>query len=453
MTDLAAVVADAIVVPIEGGLRVVDPDGLVRSVPVLDELAARGISVIAWSDAVESRLEWARVDSDAMRVVVVDRPERAQQLPADVLAAALTQIDVGVADLFIGLAPAVIRDLEWSDRAGAYGVKRDHAATLDPEATASLLLRALHQLDPETMSQAPTLLAGLLRLHRIIRATQVSASLVRAFARRVGEPLPGIATADALRDRSRFLAWLAETWTRAATDPQALDERTLLLSEGPAQLLDDYLDDGLLEPVAMESAVSGLPFGVGGSSLGARAARVSRELAWIHDRLDAGGVSYQEWREIAGRWADVLALHFQDADSLTGDMAAGRNRINEAFRAWLDAHYPELSSLPSIPSPAMVHRTAHAMESRLGTGPQALVVVDGLSLAAWRALLPLIRRPDWRLGESTAFAWIPDDHVDLEAGDFRWTTTARLRAVNWHDCPRTRALEDVVGRFPKVGRA
>lgn len=402
---LATAVADRVVLPVEGALRVIDEDGLIRSVSVLDELAGRGIAVVVWSDPVASRLAWSGTDPAAKRIVIIDRPERSEQLPADALREAPSQLRLGVGDLFGGLAPAVVRDLEWGDREGAFAVKP--GANLDADATASLLLRSLHQLDPETMTRAETLLAGLLRLHQVTRATPISPSLLRVFANRVGDPLHGIDTADAVGDRARFLAWLSALWSAASSDPAAVEARALLLAEGPAQLLDDYLEDGLLEPVPPEVAVPGLPFGVGGSSAASRAARVSRELASITSRLDEGGVDYQAWREIAERWADALAVHYQDADALTADMQSARAALNAAFRAWLDGHFSKLSSLPWLPSPAMVHQTPDAMQARLGGAPQAVVVVDGLSLAAWRTLLAAIRRDAWHLTEATTFAWIP----------------------------------------------
>lgn len=404
---LATAVVDRITEALEGALRVIDEDGLVRSVSVLDELAARGVAVVVWSDPVASRLAWSRTNPAARRIVVVDRPERSEQLPADALREAPSQVRLGVGDLFGGLAPAVIRDLEWGDREGAFAVKPGTTASLDTDATASLLLRSLHQLDPETMTTAGTLLAGLLRLHRVARATPISPSLLRVFASRVGDPLPGIDTVDAVGDRGRFLSWLSALWSAASSDHAAVDARALLLAEGPAQLLDDYLDDGLLEPVPPELAVPGLPFGVGGSSAVSRAERVSRELASISSRLEEGDVDHRAWREIAERWADVLAMHYQDADALSADMQTLRTALNAAFRAWLDGHFSKLSSLPWLPSPAMVHQTADAMQARLGGAPQAVVVVDGLSLAAWRTLLAVIRRDAWRLTEATTFAWIP----------------------------------------------
>ena len=109
--------------------------------------------------------------------------------------------------------------------------------------------------------------------------------------------------------------------------------------------------------------------------------------------LEDSDIDYQGWRELAERWADVLATRYRDAADPTPEMATARTAINARFRAWLDAHYHELASLPSVPTPAMVHRTPHAMESRLGDGPLALIVIDGLSLALWRALEPLVRDP------------------------------------------------------------
>jgi hypothetical protein len=406
--DLATAIVERLTGYPGGHVRVVDPDGLVRSVPVLDFLAARGIAVVTWTDPVESRLQWSRIDPATPRAVIVERPERADQLPVDVRAIAAREITLLVDDLFAPLAPSVLRALEWPDRDAAFRIAAElPAKPLGSDATASLLLRRIYQLDPETMASQPVLLTGLLRLHRVVRANAVSPALASVFARRVSDPLPGLPTVEAILDRARFLAWLRDAWSVATTHEEAGDFRDLLFAEGPAQLLDDYLDDGLLEPADASAAVPGLPFGNVGNSVANRSARIDRELAWIAAELDADEPDYQGWREIAERWADVLATRYLDAAEATPGIREMRTRLNERFRTWLEAHYHELASLPAIPTPAMVHRTAHAMEGRLGDCPLALVVVDGLSLATWRALAPIVRRESWHVLEGTSFAWLP----------------------------------------------
>ena len=406
--DLASLIVDRLTAFPGGSVRVVDPDGLARSVPVLDLLAALEIGVVAWTDPVGSRLEWSRLDPTAARAVIVDRAERAEQLPADVRTVATREVVLVVDDVFAPLSAAVVRDLEWPDREAALQIAEGlPAKELTADATSSLLLRRIHQLDPETMTDRTVLLAGLLRLHRVVRAVGVSPALAAAFGRRIGDPLPGLPTVEGVLDRARFVAWLAHAWQTATTDPGATDLRQLFFAEGPAQLLDDYLDDGLIESADPGSAVTDLPFGVGGDSVASRRARVEREVAWINETLESGDPGYQEWREIAERWADALSTRYLDSAEATPAMRETRARLNERFRSWLEDHYHELASLPSIPTPAMVHRTAHAMEGRLGDGRLALVVVDGLSLATWRALTPIVRRDTWRVLEGTSFAWLP----------------------------------------------
>jgi PglZ domain len=407
-SELASAIVGRLTAYPGGSIRVVDPDGLVRSVPVLDMLAGRRIAAVTWSDPVESRLEWSRIDPGTPRIVIVDRPERADQLPVDVRAVASREIALMVDDLFVPLSPDLVRTLEWPDREAAFGIASElPAKAIGVDESASLLLRRIHQLDPETMTDPPIFLAGLLRLHRVARGSAVSPALAMAFARRVGDPLFPLATVDAVTDRARFVAWLADAWRAATTDATADRLRALLFAEGPAQLLDDYLVDGLLEPVEAVAAVSGLPFGVGGDSKASRDSRVERELDWILGLLDSADPGYQDWRELAERWADVLATRYLDFAEPSPRMLETRKRLNDRFRSWLEAHFHELASLPAIPAPAMVHKTAHAMEGRLGESPLALVIVDGLSLACWRALAPIVRRDDWHVLEATSFAWLP----------------------------------------------
>lgn len=81
--------------------------------------------------------------------------------------------------------------------------------------------------------------------------------------------------------------------------------------------------------------------------------------------------------------------------------------MEDAFWSWLPEHYPELAMLPTIAVPAMVHRAIRPLEVASRSGKIALVVVDGLSLAVWRSIVPIIRGNHWQVVEAATFAWLP----------------------------------------------
>ena len=386
----------------------IDPDGLVRSVAVLDALCIKTVDVVAWEEPLQSRLDWERPTPSGGRVVVVDQPYRADVLPADVLAVATRRVIVSADDHFAPLDRSIVVQLDWADREAAFAIAAElPAKPLDAGQTASQILRRLYRLDPDVMDKPQALLEGLLRYHRSMRAAPISASLAALFEEAVGDPLPGLKTAAALVDKGTFLLWLQTAWDAAATDANSGVLRSLRLADGPAQLLDDYFDQGALRPVDSTVAVGQLPFGVTADAGIDAKRRVESGLAAIRDALDAGEIAYDGWRAIAERWADVLAAQYTDVVEPGAALAALRVRMNTAFVAWLFDHYADLATLPTVAVPPMVHRAARVIEHASRETKVALVVVDGLSLAVWRTILPLTRRENWRISEASTFAWLP----------------------------------------------
>ena len=327
---------------------VVDPDGMVRSLPVLDALRAHAVDAVSWEEPLESRLGWENSGSVGGRLVVVEQPYRADVLPADVMEATSRRVAVSANHLFGPLDRSIVIQLDWADREAAFVV----AAQLPGKAltaieTASQLLRRLYRFDPDVMNRRSPLLEGLLRHHRAVRGAPISRSLAEAFSVAVGDPLPGLRTVDAVLDRSAFVAWLQASWDQAATDPGDGAMRALLLDDGPAQLLDDYFDDGVLRPIESEASVGTLPFGVSNDPGVETRLRVTSGIAAIGEALDGGSVTYDGWRAIAERWADVLAAEFSGVGEPDPNLGALRIRLNEAFVGWLFDHYAELATLPA----------------------------------------------------------------------------------------------------------
>lgn len=389
-------------------ITVVDPDGFVRSLPVLDALRQSAVEAVSWDEPLESRLAWEEPASVGGRLVIVDQPYRADVLPADILAATSRRVPISADQLFGPLDRSIVVQLDWADREAAYVVAHEMPAkALNASDTASQLLRRLHRLDPDVMSQPAALLEGLLRHHRAIRGAPISSSLAKVFADAVGDPLPGLRSIDAVVDRGAFVAWLQANWDQMATVAAAESIRALLLADGPAQLLDDYFEDGILRPVDQEASVGALPFGVSKDPSIVTRRRVASGIAAISEELDGGAVTYDGWRSIAERWAEVLAAQYSEVVEPGPDLAALRVRLNDAFVAWLFEHYSELATLPSVTVPAMVHRASRVLEADSRDGKVALVVVDGLSIAVWRTILPIIRAVDWRISEAATYAWLP----------------------------------------------
>ena len=88
-----------------------------------------------------------------------------------------------------------------------------------------------------------------------------------------------------------------------------------------------------------------------------------------------------------------------------------RDRIDEAFTAWIRQRFETLHNLPPSP-PVMIHQIPRLLARRLQEsrgGRVALVVMDGLALDQWVVVHELLaqQRPELRFREESLFAWIP----------------------------------------------
>ena len=136
----------------------------------------------------------------------------------------------------------------------------------------------------------------------------------------------------------------------------------------------------------------------------------------IEETIPKDAASHQVWLAFAPRWAQVNALVFgADEGTLDGTALERyrgiRDRIDEAFTAWIRQRFETLHNLPPSP-PVMIHQIPRLLARRLQesrNGKVALVVMDGLALDQWVVVQELLaqQRPELRFREDSLFAWIP----------------------------------------------
>jgi hypothetical protein len=83
-------------------------------------------------------------------------------------------------------------------------------------------------------------------------------------------------------------------------------------------------------------------------------------------------------------------------------------RCNSTYAKWINNNFPGLITIPSV-TPAMVHHLPHYMSySYSGTQkPQALIIIDGLSLDQWVTLKEAMPEQKHTFTENALFAWVP----------------------------------------------
>lgn len=404
--SLAQAIAQSVGALLPGEVALVaDPDELLRGQPAQSLLTQRGSSVLFAEDPVDLRLAWEQRDLTDSVVVAASSSAKVRGLPADIRAATVRQLELDSRALLKPLMFDVTVGLSWDELSSAYDLAQTLGAVqkVDRETTLSRLLRQLYKLDPQTMGQPDELLAGLLRLHRVPRAEPISARLRDEFAIRVGDLLPGIPTARALQDRRAFLDWLAQLWGDVVAE-QDHEWRPMLTRPPVSDLLDEFFEDGSLAPISVTDG-AGIPFGVVRTPESAQR-QVDRQLEDVADEFEAGHSDYQRWRIIARLFAQATATQMS-AGEPTDPFVELRTALNRNFVPWVLHNFASLASLPAVPSPVLVHRAGRCIQMSRGGGRAALVVMDGMSLAAWQLLAPRLAELDAQVSDGAAFAWIP----------------------------------------------
>jgi hypothetical protein len=400
---LAEAIIEHVGVALPGeGVLVVDPDELVREEPVIAGLASHGMDVLTADDPVDLRLAFEALSDQHAFVVSVESWARLHSLPADIEARSIRELALSVPDVLqpLDIGPSVRHS--WYELSVAWDMAQEGMAR-DRRTAVGLLLRRAYELDPELARTPPGLLTGLVRYHRLTRAEGISPGLAAAFGERVGNSLDGLSTERALLDRRTFLEWLQHLWERAVGGEER-EWLSALTSPPIADLLDAYFDDGYLTPV-VGAKVPGIKFGVATSpERGQELA--DRQLEGVEQLLGSGSLTYQEWRDVAEAFARATAQQLRTGDP-TPRFVDVRVEINRRFVPWVLDNLSQLASLSAVPAPVTVHRVARAIQLTRAGQKAALIVMDGMSLAAWQVMAPRLHDLDAQVTESALFAWIP----------------------------------------------
>ena len=425
---------------------VADPDGLLLEEAILETLQARGFELVSFEDRIafrffyESRYRSHRDRGDPADLVVAVRGDASdlRAVPHDVLQAG-RQLSFQLGDLFPKLSGSVVNALDRSDLDALYAAqaREPPARRLGEAQTEAFVLRRLFRFTPETIRAASDLLRFLLRRH--YRRLRVPWTLEHRLVRELRKdpvfkqwPL-----AQIVPDREAFFAFLQERWpifldrqTSGAVAVHESTERYGLAFHGPAELPFDHPDVRVyIDNLFLEGALRPIPHPGGHEVAGSwalagieidpqahRKRRLDGLVKSIEETIPKDAASHQAWLAFAPRWAQVNALVF-GADGSTLDETALeryrsiRDRIDQAFTAWIRQRFETLHNLPPSP-PVMIHQIPRLLARRLQEsrdGKVALVVMDGLALDQWVAVRELLaqQRPELRFREESLFAWIP----------------------------------------------
>ena len=93
-------------------------------------------------------------------------------------------------------------------------------------------------------------------------------------------------------------------------------------------------------------------------------------------------------------------------EALDAEFKAQAAIANKAFEQWMHSKYQDLSTLPLLPKPKMLHQIPWYLERELHS-KAALIVMDGMSYTQWYQIREFLAPDNWNFDESGVFSWVP----------------------------------------------
>lgn len=405
-----------------------DPDGLLTEERMLTEIKDRGFDLIPFEDSIafrfayESKYRSMWDQGQKTDLVVVLRSEHdLNSLPYDLLNAG-RKLEFSLHKLFPHLNYPVVESLDASLLDSLYtAYQQQHDSVLGERATKDFVLRSCFRLEPSLISTPVDLLKVLLSIH--YQGTPLPNMLNNHLLETL-RSIPAFAEwplDDILPHQESFLHFLQKQWT------QYLDA---LRDKGGGCLLpfdhqdvrayvDTFFMEGLLKPAACEG-VTELPAWVHVGIKHDPQADALKRLRALMDRskekMPTDDSPHRDWQKFARTWAESVVLRWELDAALEAEERDCWGQLHadveDRFAAWMENRFASLHNLPFVPQPVMVHHVGRYLASiraDQGLKKLALVIMDGLSLDQWLVLRSRLetQRDNWRLEESTVFAWVP----------------------------------------------
>ena len=112
-----------------------------------------------------------------------------------------------------------------------------------------------------------------------------------------------------------------------------------------------------------------------------------------------------EWTEFASGLGRLQSQSLK-IDSLDDEFKSKVAIANSAFEKWMYSKYQDLSTLPILPKPKILHQIPWYLERKL-KDKVALIVMDGMSYTQWYQIQETLTKDSWQFDESGVFSWVP----------------------------------------------
>jgi hypothetical protein len=424
---------------------VADPDGVLLDEQILTGLRARGFEVLPFEDSIVFRAEyeerfrvaWARGEAGAAKALVLHlRGSDVAALPWDYLRQG-RRVSLSLADLFPQLSYSVVRQLGEEYHEPLFAAQARYVTqALGEAATKEFVLTHIFRLSPHLISRSEELWRELLRLHYRDKGLPKLLAQHMAQVLEAETVFRGLPIGALFSTKSVLLRVVQEAWGRylaqfglscARVNEPALGEYPSTAG-APIEVpfahpdvrvvVDSMFLEGTLQPVVVQGLSQDLPEWAQVGVIQDPAARqnlVQEGVRSLLETLPAEGASYRDWIQFARRQGEVLAryqaLDSTGAEKCKASIVELQKASDKALLSWLALHYSDLSSLPTVKGPVLVHHIPRFLSLRRGGGETkiALLVFDGLALDQWSQIRENLTQQAPGLGfeENACFAWLP----------------------------------------------
>lgn len=415
--------------PIPALTIVADTDELLCDESIMQGLNEKGIELVEYQDPVSFRYLFENVYRDALAkaslyLVVRTKLTTFYQIPYDLLAMS-GQLRLSVGALFPGISQSILSTLDKADYERLYEVYDQYQGSGSDSEAIEFLVNQLYGVSVDSVTSKATLLKVLLSIHYANRsipemiADYLSSKWSKITALK-GLPLKELISASGL-----FYNYLQKEWNDfiqgLALKGQSINETGLeeIANDVPSpftegdirSMVDNLFVEGKLRPVKIgsQSLPKWVAFGIESDTFGQARIRLLEQIYHTSEKLE-GKLTYKDWMKLALLYGEItqkgLLLSNEREDDLPSALKQLQMQVDRLFHAWVLRNFQNLSNLPYLPLPVMVHHIPHFLASKLNGSRMALLVLDGMSVVQWAQIREALGSL-FDFEQNAVYSWIP----------------------------------------------
>jgi hypothetical protein len=414
----------------------IDPDDVLLDEQFIADLNNAGFDLLDFDDPIIFRAEyeeryrsqWESGGVTGRALVLRYRSTDPNELPWDYLSQARI-VRLGLAELFPNLTYAVVKAIEPRHLAQLHDAHRKHAPQpLGETATKDFILTHIFKISAVLITRHEDLWREVLRCHYNdlqppLLLTQRVVEILSSQPQFAGIDIEALLVSKATAVDALQRAWRVHVSHLGVeiidVAQQAAEAPAVPFSHPDVRTFVDTLFlDGELQPIRVALAPASLPSWVQlGITVPAEPLTKIVEQSLLRLAADVPGTAanHRDWGNVASRFGELQRryhlLPYNHAVTVTLQVDALREQLDNALFTWLQANYAALPSLAIGAGPVVLSHIARYLAIKRTTGGSsiAILVFDGMSFDQWKLIKDHLSRAAKALtyDETAVFAWLP----------------------------------------------